>query len=392
MLIPFADFDQDAYLLNFQNGTLSLRTGELRPHSRDDKITRILPWHYIPDAACPRWEKFLTEILPDAETVEFVRLGIGYSSTADVSEHVLFSCFGVGQNGKSVLLKTLLHVFGPYATTAPTSMLVAKQHESHPAEKMVLLGKRFVYFEEIPPGQRLNEALVKALVSGDPDQARGMRENFVGIHPVAKLWLAGNNRLDIREQTEGIWRRYREIPFERVIPEDQRDKQLEDKLRTEAPGILVWIVRACLDWQKHGLGKSSKVLTATADYRCEMDRIGPFLEERCTVAPSAMVPRASLYQAYLAWTQHQGSHAVSDKAFAELMRGKGFVAGQSRINSKNTRVWHGVGLLDCNTCNTFPKESPYEPISFSSREDIGKNSRESVAGVAPGLDDNGVLA
>jgi phage/plasmid-associated DNA primase len=214
-----------------------------------------------------------------------------------------------------------------------------------------------------------------------------MRENFVGIRPVAKLWLAGNNRLDIREQTEGIWRRYREIPFERVIPEDQRDKQLEEKLKAESPGILAWIVRACLDWQKHGLGKSSKVSTATADYRCEMDRLGPFIDERCTVTPSATVPRAALYQAYLAWTQHQGSHAVSDKAFAELMRGKGFVTGQSRINGKNARVWRGVGLLECNTCNTFPKESPYEPISFSSREVIGKNSRESVASVAPDAPD-----
>lgn len=392
ILIAFADFDCDAYLLNFQNGTLSLRTEELRPHSREDHITHILPWSYDSTSTCPRWERFLVEIFPDAETIEFVRRAIGYSSTADVSEHVLFSCFGVGRNGKSVLLKTLLHVFGPYATTAPTTMLVTKQHESHPAEKMILLGKRFVYFEEIPPGQRLNEALVKALVSGDPDQARGMRENFVGIRPVAKLWLAGNNRLDIREQTEGIWRRYREIPFERVIPEDQRDKQLEEKLRAEAPGILVWIVRACLDWQKHGLGKSSKVLTATADYRSEMDRIGPFLEERCTATRSATVPRAVLYQAYLAWTQDQGSNAVSDKAFAELMRGKGFVAGQARVNSKNTRVWHGVGLLECNRCNTFPKEFPYDAISFPSRKDTGKNGRESVAGVAtPDLDDDGVL-
>jgi putative DNA primase/helicase len=36
ILIPFADFDRDAFLLNFVNGTLSLRTGELRPHSRED--------------------------------------------------------------------------------------------------------------------------------------------------------------------------------------------------------------------------------------------------------------------------------------------------------------------------------------------------------------------
>jgi len=393
ILIPFADFDRDAFLLNFANGTLSLRTAELRPHSREDYITRILPWSYDSQATCPRWEEFLAEILPDAETVEFVRRAIGYSITGDTSEHVLFSCFGVGANGKSVLLNTLLHVLGPYATAAPTSMLVAKQHESHPAEKMVLVGKRLVVFQEIPSGQRLNEAFTKSLVSADPDQARAMRENFVSVQYRCKVWLAGNYRLDIREQTEGIWRRYREIPFEKVVPEAQRDRQLEEKLRAEAPGILAWSVRACLDWQKHGLGKSSKVLTATADFRSEVDRIAPFLEECCTVSSSAMVSRSELYQSYVEWAESKKQHPVSDKSFAEMMRGKGFVASQSRINSKNTRVWLGAGLLACNTCNTFPNESPYEPMSFSSREDIGKNSRESVASVAtgPSSDDDGVL-
>jgi putative DNA primase/helicase len=376
ILIPFAEFDQDIYSLNFQNGTLSLRTGEIRPHSREDYLTRILPWSYDPNATCPRWERFLTEILPDAETVEFVRHGIGYSATADVSEHVLFSCYGSGKNGKSVLLKTLLHVLGPYATTAPTTMLVAKQHESHPAEKMILLGKRFVYFEEIPPGQRLNEALVKTLVSGDPDQARGMRENFVGIRPVAKLWLAGNNRLDIREQTEGIWRRYREIPFERVFPEDQRDKRLEEKLRAEAPGIMAWIVRACMDWQKHGLGESSKVQAATADYRSEVDRLGPFIEECCVVAHSATVTRAAIYEAYQAWTERKKTYAMSDKSFAELMRGKGFQSARQRLGGKTPRVWIGVGLRCDPPDPDFDRNFPITAKTNTSREEIGKNGRE----------------
>ncbi|MBN2574928.1 MAG: toprim domain-containing protein [Deltaproteobacteria bacterium] len=391
ILIPFSEFDADGYLLNCQNGTLDLRKGRLRPQSREDRLTRILPWSYDPDAACPRWEGFLVEILPDAETVEFVRRAIGYTLTADVSEHVLFSCFGAGANGKSVLLNTLLHVFGPYATTAPTSMLVAKQHESHPAEKMVLVGKRLVVFQEIPSGQRLNEALTKALVSGDPDQARAMRENFTTIHPVGKLWLAGNHRLDIREQTEAIWRRYREIPFERVFSEEQRDPRLETKLRDESPGILAWCVRACLDWQRAGLSKSGKVQAATADLRSEMDRLAPFLEECCIVAPSATVPRATLYQTYRAWVERQGSHAVSDKGFAELLRGRGFTPAYGRVNGKTARVWQGLGLVDGTPplphLPHIPGKSPYCGPNQSLREGYRGETSESVASVAPDAPD-----
>jgi len=391
ILIPFSEFDCDAYLLNCANGTVDLRTGELRPHSREDKITRVLPWSYDTAAACPRWERFLAEILPDAETVEFVRRAIGYTLTADVSEHILFSCFGAGANGKSVLLNTLLHVFGPYGTTAPTSMLVAKQHESHPAEKMVLVGKRLVVFQEIPSGQRLNEALTKALVSGDPDQARAMRENFTTIRPVGKLWLAGNHRLDIREQTEAIWRRYREIPFERTFPEGRRDPALEAKLRGEAPGILVWCARACLEWQSAGLGKSGKVQAATADLRAEMDRLGPFIEECCTVHPSATVPRAALYQAFRSWAERQGSHAVSDKGFAELLRGRGFTSAYGRVNGKTARVWQGLGLADGvpppPQLPHIPKETPCCGQNQSLREGYREETSESVASVAPDAPD-----
>jgi putative DNA primase/helicase len=373
ILIPFSEFDRDAYLLNCQNGTVDLKTGQLRPHCRENKITRILPWSYDPAATCPRWERFLTEILPDGETVDFVRHAIGYTVSGDVSEHVLFSCFGAGANGKSTLLNVLLYLFGPYGTTAPTSMLVAKQHESHPAEKMVLVNKWLVVFQEIPSGQRLNEALVKALVSGDPDQARGMRENFVEFRPVGKLWLAGNHRLDIREQTDAIWRRYREIPFERAFTEEERDHGLEETLRGEIVGILAWSVRACLEWQRVGLGKSGKVLAATADFRAEADRLGPFLGERCTVAPSATVPRSALYREYCAWAEAQGDrHPLGERQFADLLRGRGFGACWTRSNGKQCRGWRGLELATDNTNNTFPPDSPLPPISLLSREGSGK--------------------
>ena len=36
-------FDFDPWLLNVLNGTIDLRTGELRPHQRDDMITMLAP-------------------------------------------------------------------------------------------------------------------------------------------------------------------------------------------------------------------------------------------------------------------------------------------------------------------------------------------------------------
>lgn len=56
-------FDRDKYLLNCVNGTLDLRTGMLRPHSRTDYITKAISTEYHPDAKAPLWEGFLHRIM-----------------------------------------------------------------------------------------------------------------------------------------------------------------------------------------------------------------------------------------------------------------------------------------------------------------------------------------
>jgi putative DNA primase/helicase len=43
-----AVLDQDKFLLNVENGTLELRTGQLRTHAREDYITRAAPVTYDP--------------------------------------------------------------------------------------------------------------------------------------------------------------------------------------------------------------------------------------------------------------------------------------------------------------------------------------------------------
>ena len=48
-----ADFDADPWLFNLANGTIQLKTGELRPHRREDMLTCLSPVPYDPEAECP---------------------------------------------------------------------------------------------------------------------------------------------------------------------------------------------------------------------------------------------------------------------------------------------------------------------------------------------------
>lgn len=277
------------WLLNVLNGTIDLCTGSLRPHAREDYITRCVNVDYDPDAKCPTWERFIHQVFGgNAEIIAFVQRAVGYSLTGKIVEHVLIVLYGLGSNGKTTLIDALHYLLGPsYAKHAPTDLLLARRGEHHPTELATLHGARLVTAAETGEGRRLAESLVKQLTGGDPVTARRMRDDFWQFRPEFKLWLATNHRPQIRGTDHAIWRRIRLIPFDVTFhtaetgKTPQQDQTLPARLREEATGILAWAVRGCLAWQSQGLGAPDAVRDATEAYRAEMDVLAMFFEERC---------------------------------------------------------------------------------------------------------------
>ena len=65
--------DTHRFLLNFLNGTLDLRTGELAPHNPDQFITKLVHYNYDPEAACPLFLTVIARLMgnhPDASEPE----------------------------------------------------------------------------------------------------------------------------------------------------------------------------------------------------------------------------------------------------------------------------------------------------------------------------------
>src|SRR5262249_2993371 len=133
-----------------------------------------------------------------------------------------------------------------------------------------LNGSRFVQVNETEEGQRLNESLVKQLVSSEKITAAFKYENDVEVAPTRKIWYSTNHKPGIRGTDTGIWRRIKLIPFTVKLldendpgyneaPEHMRvDKELPNNLAKELPGILNWAIQGCLAWQKEGLGIPSE--------------------------------------------------------------------------------------------------------------------------------------
>jgi putative DNA primase/helicase len=338
-----ANWDANPLLLGVANGIVDLRTGKLREARPEDRMTLRSPVAFDPTAKCPRFERFIGEIFNgDTELVTFIRRAVGYTLTGLTDEQCFFSCHETGANGKSTLLGVLRYILGDYAVNVPFSALEKLGRSSITNDVAMLAGRRFATAIETGEDVRLNESRIKAITGGDPATARFLyRENFT-FDPTQKLWLAFNHKPRIADESEGMWRRVRLIPFTRQFSGADRDNKLLDRLKAEATGILAWAVRGSLAWQKDGLGTPQVVVNATTEYREQSDHLAQFIDECCIISPGRSVSSATLWKAYLRWAEDNEEAPLSRQALTERMQKKGFKLGRS--GHQGTRTWEGLAL------------------------------------------------
>lgn len=335
------ELDADPWLFNCLNGTVDLRTGELRPHHREDFITRIAAVEYEPNADCTRFEQFLCEIFnADKELIAFIQRWHGHCLTGDISEQYLMIYYGEGNNGKNVLLDTISGIMGDWAGEAPPDLVTVRKHPEHPTEIADLMGKRLIIASETERDAQLRLQFIKRITGNARLKARRMRQDFFEFARSHKLILVTNNRPSVREDSEAVWRRLRLVPFSVIIPPEERDSKLIQKLKTEWPGILAWMVRGCLEWQRDGLREPPAVVNATGNFRGTANGIDGFLQECCTLANDLISVTAELREAYTDWCSRNQRIPLERKAFASALKAKG--CEPKKIHSQWR--WVGIGL------------------------------------------------
>ena len=339
-------FDSDSYLLNCKNGTLNLETGELRLHTREDYLTRKIELNYDPNLDCPEWKRFLMTVFQgDTQIIDFMQKAVGYSLSGSIKEQCIFILYGIGMNGKSTFLKHIFRILGDYALNTPASTLMEKYNDSIPNDIARLKGVRFVTALESGKTRVLAEAQIKQLTGDDPISARFLHCEYFDFFATFKIFFATNHKPNISGTDKGIWRRIRTIPFEKVIAQEEVDKELDGKLSKEYEGILAWAVEGFKKWQQEGLGEVAKIIEATNEYQEESDVIGSYIEERCLVGPECKVQTSVFLKDVQSWAKDNGLRYVNRNEFIDYMKRKGFVKERQTCGEGRGNIfWRGVGL------------------------------------------------
>lgn len=335
-------WDRDPWLLGTPGGTVDLRRGEMRPASREDRITKLTAMSpsALPD--CPTWLRFLDEATGgDVALIQFLRQWCGYCLTGFTSEHALVFVYGPGGNGKSVFLNVITAILGSYATTAAMDTFTASKGDKHPTDLAMLRGARLVTASETEEDRAWAEARIKQSTGGDPVTARFMRQDFFTFTPTFKLTIVGNHQPMLRNVDDAARRRFNIVPF--IRKPDKPDRQLEEKLRAEWPAILRWMIEGCLDWQQNGLVRPESVKNATAAYFAEQDLIGLWLAEKCETRPGDRSTWASSTDLFTSWSffaRGSGEDPGTSKAFGQALQRRGFET--HRLS--NARGYYGIKL------------------------------------------------
>lgn len=323
---PLADagdsWDPNPYAFATAAGQfIDLKTGGIRALQPGDRITKACRVEIDPSARCDRFRRFVAEITNDDEPlIDLLTKALGYSMAGDINEQVFFLCIGGGANGKSTLLELIAYLLGDLAGTLPFSTLTRdRDTRSVQAEIADLPGSRFVRASEVREGAYLDEGRLKSLTGGDPMTVARKYAHPFTFHPTFKLWLAVNHRPRVSDRSHGFWRRAVPIPFERTFA---GDKRLEHVLRDEGPGILGWLVDACLQWQAHGLPRPGASEEARQAWREGEDVIAQWAEGALVAEPSGRLKAAEAFKLFATWATAEG---LSDrerpgcKAFGEWM-------------------------------------------------------------------------
>lgn len=347
------DLDADPWILNTPGGIVNLRTGNVRPATPDDLVTRTTnigpadPDDPIPDV----WTSFLgTTFGGDTDLIAYVQRLAGIALIGQVREQILPFWYGVGANGKSTLLEALQWVLrgddDGYAFSVPSEVLMVRKHEGHSTEIAQLAGRRLVVCSELEDGQRLAEARVKLLTGRDRLSARFLYGQPFTFEPSHTIILAGNHQPQTTVGGPALWRRLRCVPFSHVVAVQDRDADLLDKLQHAGSHILSWAIQGAVDYLAAGMREPVAVKAATAAYEADQDTVGRFVDDM-VYTQGGRIAVSELRSAYDKWCSQMGATAVSAKRLTEELASRWSV--RSEKGAKGARFYVGATLLSDDT-------------------------------------------
>lgn len=333
---PHPDF------INFTNGMLEWKTGELHEHDPSYKSTVQIPHAWNAEAECPGFDEWLDQRL----------MGSGVTLAWELIATTLYSgnpiqraglLYGVGRSGKSTFLELIQGLIGDRncAALSPQDMTktVFATHS--------LLGKQANIVTDIDPTKIAETAIFKRVVTSEAIQAQQKNKPEFSFRPFCNHLFSANQIPRSSDRTSAWTRRFAILRFREALGQDTTVvDQFHKILLQEAEGIIVKALSVL-----PGLllaGDYSIVAEDQDEFEKQTDFTAEFWDECATVTGDVKDFTATehIAKAFEVWCQRNGysMRPPVDDIVLRLRDNPKLKKDRGRVGGRQVRGWKGLLL------------------------------------------------
>ena len=334
-------------LINCKNGVVDVNTGNLLPHDREYKFNYVINANYNFNAKnnLDYFENFInTSLGGNSIKANLLLEIIGYLVSGYTNAKKACVFLGPPHCGKSMLSRII-------------SYLVGENNVSNiPIHK---LGERFFIAEystnklnigaEIGSTNMKNIETFKAIVGNDYLQAEYKGRDSFSFKSEIKLLFCGNQMPNISdsEVSDAFTDRLIFLIFDKTVPKEQMDYDLEEKLKYEIDGIFTASVLALSELIKRNFKFIEPYDSSqfAEYYKNKQNHIQEFVLDRCIIGTNERIHTKDLYYEYIQFCHENCIQAYSETKFGDYIEANiGIQRARFRLNGNNLRGFLGIRL------------------------------------------------
>jgi putative DNA primase/helicase len=303
--------------INFRNGMLDWREGQLYGHNPELMSVNQLPYDWDPNATCPRTDEFMREVFhPDAVTLGYEMIGYAMYDGNPLQKAVML--LGSGANGKGVYLRLVEAVLGEKNVSAVPLQILA----SNRFAAADLHGRLANIAGDLPSSRVEDTSMFKMITGDDLIRAERKYRDAFTFKARAMPMFSANELPGSADSSTGYLRRWIVVEFPNTFPPEKRDAGLSEVLVSERAGVAVKAVEALRTLMDRGdFAVIESVVEAKNDMARLLNPIKEFFDEHIEIIEGCEMSRSTIYTAYLGWCETTGhSQPLGQRRFWDRFR------------------------------------------------------------------------
>ena len=296
------------------------------------------------------WLRFLKSLWgDDTDSIESLREWFGYLLTADTRQQKMLLLVGPKRSGKGTIARILTALVGRGNVAAPTLGGLATNFGLWP-----LIARTVAIISDARLSGRADQVAVveRLLTITGEDSITVDRKNMqpLTLRLPTRFVILTNELPKFSDASGAIVSRVVLLRTTKSFY-GAEDHDLEAKLLTELPGILLWAIGGWVRLRQRGrFTQPDAGLEALGEMNDLASPIAAFVRDCCIVGAGEAVPVADLFAAWKRWCESQGreKYAGTVQTFGRdlLAAEPGVAQRRPRVDGERLRVYEGIRLCE----------------------------------------------